>query len=185
MATAPLTDQATTYLIPADRFQLEVTDVRVHHVALQRWFNRRFLLREGVPCPVIFAGPMDAYAQFNRLWSTPKNPYSYLSMLKDFPGLEPAPLRFPLIAVARQPSTLLPHSKFGETRPDAPGPRQCSSSEISGGLDIFFPGRFLFGASRHTRFFHQTTESVLSRDVGRYASDFYSCRVPQLHGSFG
>lgn len=94
-------DQSTTYLYPADRFQLEVTDVRVHHVALQRWFNRRFLLREGYPCPVIFAGQMDAYAQFNHLWRQPTNPFNYLATLQDpaSAGLSPAPLRFPLIAV--------------------------------------------------------------------------------------
>lgn len=92
-------DQSTTYLYPADRFQLELSDVRVHHVALQRWFNRRFLLREGVPCPVIFSGMMDAYAQFNRLSRQPQNPYNYLSALKANPGQVPAELRFPLIAV--------------------------------------------------------------------------------------
>ncbi len=92
-------DISTTYLYPADRFQLELADVRVHHVALQRWFNRRFLLREGFPCPVIFAGMMDAYAQFNRLWRQPSNPYNYLKALENNPGQEPAALRFPLIAV--------------------------------------------------------------------------------------
>lgn len=92
-------DQATTYLYPADRFQLGLTDLRVHHVALQRWFNRRFLLQEGCPCPVIFAGMMDAYAQFNMLFKQPDNPYNYLETLRQYPGLEPGPLRFPLIAV--------------------------------------------------------------------------------------
>jgi len=97
--TPPATDLASQYLFPSDRFSLEVTDRRVHDVAIQRWFNKKFLLREGVPCPVIFAGLMDAYAQFNRLQKGPNNPYAYLKELKEYPGLEPAPLRFPLISV--------------------------------------------------------------------------------------
>ncbi len=87
------------YLYPSDDFDVELTDVRVHVVALTRWFNRQFLIREGMPVPVLLAGPMDAFAQFNRLWVGEHNPFSYLKELKEYPGREPAPLRFPLISV--------------------------------------------------------------------------------------
>lgn len=61
--------------------------------------NRKFLIREGMPVPVIFAGPMDAFAQFNTLWTSPNNPYSYLREMEEFSGLQPAPLRVPLISI--------------------------------------------------------------------------------------
>lgn len=93
------TDISTFYLDPPDRFTMEATDVRVHAVAIQRWLQRRFLIREGFPCPVIFAGPMDAYAAFNRLWKDPNNPYSYLKEMVEYPGQTPGQIRFPLISI--------------------------------------------------------------------------------------
>ncbi len=96
------------YLYPSDKFTMELTDVRVHLIALSRWLNSRFLIREGMPVPVIFAAPMDAFAQFSKLWKSPDNPFAYLQELRRGEAatgavvgrsLEPAQLRFPLISV--------------------------------------------------------------------------------------
>lgn len=100
MSTEPrAVDEATLYLYPANTQDMELSDVRVNGLAIMRWMNQKFMIREGMPCPVLFAAPMDAYAQFNRLWSAENNPYSYLRELEEFPGLEPAQLRFPLISI--------------------------------------------------------------------------------------
>jgi hypothetical protein len=106
---APAQDAGELYLYPADRFATELSDVRVHALALSRWLNTRFMLREGMPVPVLFTAPMDAFAQFNRLWREPNNPFGYLQELVRSQGattgaaggtsLTPAQLRFPLLSV--------------------------------------------------------------------------------------
>ncbi len=93
------TDMSTFYLDPGSRFTLEVTDKRVHDVAIQRWFQQKFLMREGFPVPIVLSNPMDAFATFSRLWNGPNNPYAYLAQLADFGGLDPGPMRFPLFSV--------------------------------------------------------------------------------------
>lgn len=104
----PAQDAGPLYLYAADRFATEISDVRVHAVALTNWLNSTFLLREGMPVPVLFAAPMDAFAQFNRLWKEPNNPFSYLNELTRSKGatgssvgtsLTPAQLRFPLLSI--------------------------------------------------------------------------------------
>jgi hypothetical protein len=97
--TTERADLATQYLFGSDRFSLESTDQRVHDRAMERWCYKRFLLREGCPCPVIMAPPMDAYAQFRNMWKQPNNPYNYLKTQREYGGLEPTPMRFPLISL--------------------------------------------------------------------------------------
>jgi hypothetical protein len=88
------------YLYPSNDFDVEITDIRVHAIAIYRWLNRIIRIREGMPVPVLFTGPMDAFSQFNRLWSTPDNPYAYLKELQEYGCLdEPAQLRFPIISL--------------------------------------------------------------------------------------
>ena len=71
---------------------LHLTAMRVHEVALQAWCYRHFYVAEGYPVPVVFAWPMDAFGEFNKLWqSQNSNPFAYLLNLKDSEG---RPARF-------------------------------------------------------------------------------------------
>lgn len=86
---------------------LAATSMRYHELALQGWLNRRFLVREGYPVPVVFASPMDAFSKFKDLWSRDQNPFNYLFDLKDDKGTplyEPHPSvpRYPLLSVMRK-----------------------------------------------------------------------------------
>jgi hypothetical protein len=86
---------------------LGATSMRYHELALQRWLNRLFIVREGYPVPVVFATPMDAFSQFTRLWSAANNPFQYLLQAVDEEGTPlyqpyPAPVRYPLLSVYRK-----------------------------------------------------------------------------------
>jgi len=81
--------------------------MRYHELALQRWLNKIFLLRWGVPVPVVFTTPMDAFSLFNKLWSEANNPFKYLLDVKDECGNpvyqpHPQPVRYPIISVYRK-----------------------------------------------------------------------------------
>ena len=82
----------------------DISALRVHILALQRWFNGNFFVADGYPIPVTLANPMDAYAAFQALWSQENNPFAYLYDLKDENGTPlyqpyPAPLRYPIICM--------------------------------------------------------------------------------------
>jgi hypothetical protein len=86
---------------------LGATSMRYHELALQRWLNRLFIVREGYPVPVVFATPMDAFSQFTKLWSAANNPFQYLLNAVDEEGTPlyqpyPAPVRYPLLSVYRK-----------------------------------------------------------------------------------
>ena len=81
--------------------------MRYHELALQRWLNKIFLLRWGVPVPVVFTSPMDAFSLFSQLWSEANNPFQYLLNIKDEKGAPlyqpyPQPVRYPVISVYRK-----------------------------------------------------------------------------------
>jgi hypothetical protein len=81
--------------------------MRYHELALQRWLNKIFLLRWGVPVPVVFTSPMDAFSLFSKLWSEANNPFGYLLDVKDECGNpvyqpHPQPVRYPIISVYRK-----------------------------------------------------------------------------------
>jgi len=86
---------------------LSSTSMRYHELALQRWLNGIFMLRWGVPVPVVFTSPMDAFSVFSKLWSEANNPFQYLLDVKDECGNPlyqpyPAPVRYPVISVYRK-----------------------------------------------------------------------------------
>lgn len=86
---------------------LSGTSMRYHELALQRWLNRLFIVREGYPVPVVFATPMDAFSQFLKLWSAANNPFQYLLNAVDEQGTPlyqpyPAQVRYPLLSVYRK-----------------------------------------------------------------------------------
>lgn len=86
---------------------LSGTGMRYHELALQHWLNKIFILRWGVPVPVVFTSPMDAFSLFSRLWSEASNPFQYLLAVKDAAGNPlyqpyPAPVRYPVISVYRK-----------------------------------------------------------------------------------
>jgi hypothetical protein len=86
---------------------LSSTGMRYHELALQHWLNANFLLRWGVPIPVIFSNPMDAFSEFTLEWSRDQNAYQYLLDVKDDIGTplylpHPSPIRYPLISVYRR-----------------------------------------------------------------------------------
>lgn len=95
-----------------DKFNLELTSVRVHAVALARWFNANFEVTAGYPIPVIHATPMDAFSKFNLLWSSANNPFAYLNEINS-PHVDPANPRFPLINVSFQGMQLRPEQNYG------------------------------------------------------------------------
>lgn len=81
--------------------------MRYHELAVQRWLNKLFVLRWGVPVPVVFTSPMDAFSLFSRLWSEANNPFQYLLDVKDENGNplyqpHPQPVRYPVISVYRK-----------------------------------------------------------------------------------
>ena len=156
-----------------DPLDVPLTGERIHELALQRWCNDQFHVRQGYPTPVIFAMPRDAYGAFLDLWRTatnPENPFHYLLALKDAEGrpiYEPYPsnVRYPLISISRQDSS--------------PRPEQS------------------YGVHRYRRLFWPTvSDDVLRQDLGqvaqaqmphawnfRYQIDHYSMR-PQTHAAF-
>ena len=85
---------------------MDVTEGRVHELALQNWFYRNFFVMEGYPVPVVFATPMDAFSVFANLWKAEHNPFKYLLDAKDCEGTPlyepyPSPVRYPLISVKK------------------------------------------------------------------------------------
>lgn len=81
--------------------------MRYHELALQWWLNKLFLLRWGVPVPVVFTSPMDAFSLFSQMWSEANNPFQYLLNVKDECGNPvyqpyPQPVRYPVISVYRK-----------------------------------------------------------------------------------
>ena len=81
--------------------------MRYHELALQWWLNKIFTLRWGVPVPVVFTSPMDAFSLFSKLWSEANNPFQYLLSVTDDCGNPlyqpyPAPVRYPVISVYRK-----------------------------------------------------------------------------------
>jgi hypothetical protein len=86
---------------------LSSTSMRYHELAVQRWLNKVFTLRWGVPVPVVITSPMDAFSLFSKLWSEANNPFQYLLALKDENNVPlyqpyPQPVRYPLISVYRK-----------------------------------------------------------------------------------
>jgi len=82
-------------------------EMRLHELALQNWFNRRFVIQNGFPIPVLFVSPMDAYAHYKSLWGSAQNPFKYLKDMVDDKGKkvydpDPAPPRYPFISVYRK-----------------------------------------------------------------------------------
>jgi len=65
-------------VIPPDLQEVDLSAVRLHGMAVRWWCYRHFTLSEGSPVPVVYASPMDAFAEFKRLYNTPNGPYSYL-----------------------------------------------------------------------------------------------------------
>lgn len=80
--------------------------MRLHELALQKWLNDTFDVVDGYPVPVVFSTPMDAYAEFTRLWKEDNNPFQYLLNAVDDDGNKvyqpyPANARYPVISVTR------------------------------------------------------------------------------------
>ena len=91
--------------------------MRYHELALVRWLNRIFIVREGYPVPCLLSSPMDAFAHFRNLWADANNPFSYLLALKDENGTplyepHPSPVRYPIISVHRKSWKPRPHQNF-------------------------------------------------------------------------
>lgn len=96
---------------------LGATSMRYHELALQRWLNHLFYVREGYPVPVVFATPMDAFSQFTKLWSEANNPFQYLLNAKNEDGTPlyepyPSPVRYPLLSVYRKGFKYRPSQNF-------------------------------------------------------------------------
>jgi len=96
----------------------DVTGMRVHELALQRWFYTNFYVVEGYPVPVVFANPMDVFAEFDRLFQADTSPFSYLQSLVTTDGkrlYEPYPsnARYPLICVKRKTFAFRPTQSYG------------------------------------------------------------------------
>ena len=86
---------------PSD-FEFELTEVKMHALALTRWINQWSFLKEGVPTPVIWATPMDAFSQFDKLWQDANSPFAYLKGMGQPDGAAvvfPVVQRFPLINI--------------------------------------------------------------------------------------
>ncbi len=86
---------------------VDSTSMRCHELALQRWFYSKFFVAEGYSVPVIFSSPMDAFAEFGKLWESENNPFAYLSEAKDQFGTPlyqayPATPKYPLISLFRR-----------------------------------------------------------------------------------
>lgn len=98
MSTNRTTDESLDGIQSRDNlFEVDLTAVRLHGYALRRWFYRNFLLREGMPVPVVYAFPVDAFSEFNRLF-TQTNSYDYLKTAS--PHVWPVNTQTPLISFA-------------------------------------------------------------------------------------
>lgn len=95
----------------------DVTEMRIHELALQRWLNQVFFVREGYPVPVVYSSPMEAYSHFKDLWAMDKNPFAYLYAVKDDLGRpsyepHPTPPKYPLLSVHRKNWSYRPTQNF-------------------------------------------------------------------------
>jgi hypothetical protein len=100
---------------------LSSTGMRYHELALQRWLNKTVTLSWGVPVPVVFTDPMDAFSTFNKLWSEANNPFQYLLDAKDENGNllyqpYPCPAIYPLISVRRRNWKFRPQQNYSTHR---------------------------------------------------------------------
>lgn len=81
--------------------------MRLHEMAVIAWLNGWALVREGYPVPCVITNPLDAFSQFQNLWGSTNNPFSYLLALKNEDGTplyqpHPQPIRYPIISVHRK-----------------------------------------------------------------------------------
>lgn len=99
----------------ASRVDSELTCMRIHELALNRWLNQKFILGLGYPVPVIFSTPMDAFSEFDRLFKQASNPYAYL-LKPDANGriIEPYPSiqKYPLTCVSRRGWAFRPSQNY-------------------------------------------------------------------------
>lgn len=78
-----------------DQQDVELTSVRMHSLAMWRWLYSAFPLPKiGLPTPVVFARPMDAYGELDKIRLMSNGPLEYLNK----PGVWPASGRVPLIS---------------------------------------------------------------------------------------
>lgn len=99
----------------------QTTAMRYHDVALKRWLHSNFYVRDGYSVPVVFARAMDAYGQFQKLWSQDNNPFAYLLAAKDSNGTplylpHPEPPAYPLFAVERKNFRLRVEQNYGHKK---------------------------------------------------------------------
>jgi len=86
----------------------DLTGMRYHELALQRWLYANFHVIEGYPVPLVISTPMDAFGHFANLWaSQANNPFKYLLDAKDSNGTplyepHPSPPRYPLFSAYRK-----------------------------------------------------------------------------------
>lgn len=96
------------------------TGRRWHELALQQWFHSRFFVRAGYPVPIIFAAPMDAFGQFEKLWKSDKNPFDYLLEVKGDDGkpiyTHPSNQVYPLISISPKGWSFRPQQNFSVRR---------------------------------------------------------------------
>ena len=106
-------------LYQPDQFDLSLTSLRVHALAITRWLNQAFYLAAGVPVPVIWATPMNAFSQFDELWNQNPSPYDYLKSWSantanpQQGAVFPNPQRFPLINLDFKSFTYAPDRSYG------------------------------------------------------------------------
>ena len=97
---------------------IALTGQRVHELALQAWFYRRFFVADGYPIPFLLTAPHDAYSQFQNLWGGANGPFSYLLNAKDPHTGEPlyqpypTPAPYPLISVHRKGWSFRPQQSY-------------------------------------------------------------------------
>lgn len=97
---------------------VEISSLRVHEMALQRFFNATFQVAEGYPVPFVIATPTDAFSTFKRLFNDPSGPFQYLFDLKTSDGqaayrVTPDSLIYPLISAQRKSWTPRPSQSWG------------------------------------------------------------------------
>lgn len=114
--------------------------MRYHELALQRWLNKTFTLRWGVPVPVVFTSPMDAFSLYSKLWSEANNPFQYLLDVKDEKGVPlyqpyPQPVRYPVMSVYRRGWKLRQYQNFSIHRM-----RWINYPTVSDAAELHFSG---------------------------------------------
>lgn len=114
--------------------------MRYHELALQYWLNKAFTLRWGVPVPVVFTSPMDAFSLFSKLWSEANNPFQYLLNVKDEQGIPlyqpyPQPVRYPVMSVYRKGWKLRQYQNFSIHRL-----RHINYPTVSDAAELHFSG---------------------------------------------